>query len=228
MISIVIPCYNQAEFLPDALESAFRQTTQCEIIAVNDGSTDHTQQILESYANSQHFNRLIVINQINKGLASARNTGIMNATSEYVLPLDADDLLLDFCAEELQKVIDETNADIVAPSFKEFGVRNTEVILGANPTLEDFKTANRIGYFSAIKKEALLEVGGYSPRMTWGYEDYALWIDLLKRGKKLVTIPEVLVLYRTKEQSMLTEAVNHHEELVRQIIKDNPSVWHLS
>lgn len=217
-LSIIIPCYQQAEYLPDAIESALAQTVPCEVIVINDGSTDHTLDIAKGYP-------VKVIDQINKGLASARNTGIMNATGTYILPLDADDILLENCAEKMLEVIRETDADIVAPSFKCFGMSNMEVTLNPHVMAEDFKTANMIGYFSAIRKTALLEVGGYSPRMTWGYEDWALTIDLLKRGKTLTTISEPLVLYRTKEQSMITEAIKHHDELMAQIVKDNPTVY---
>ena len=79
---------------------------------------------------------------------------------------------------------------------------------------------NRIGYCSAIKKSALLEVGGYSPRMIWGYEDYHLWFDFLTRNKKIITIPEVLWLYRTKKESMIKMANEHQAELLAQINKD--------
>jgi glycosyltransferase involved in cell wall biosynthesis len=221
MISIIIPSYNQQEYLSDAIESALTQTTApLEIIVVDDGSTDSSVAIARSYVDNRTPGQVKVISQVNKGLASARNTGIMNATGEYILPLDADDMLMDNCLERILAMIRETDADIVAPSFKQFGVHNHEVVLG-DPTLADFRSANRIGYFSAIRRSKLLEVGGYSPRMIWGYEDYALWFDLLKRGARLVTIKEVLVMYRTKEQSMIHEAQAHHVELMQQIMKDH-------
>lgn len=212
-VSIVIPAYNQAEYLADAVESALSQTIKCEVIVVNDGSTDATETILRDYP-------VKVIHQVNKGLSSARNTGIMNATGDYILFLDADDQLLDNAAEKLLVAAETTEADIVAASFKTFGTTNELVILLPSPSIEDFKVANRIGYSALIKKSVLLEVGGYSPRMTWGYEDLALWFDLLKRGKRLITLPDVLWLYRTKERSMIHEAVEHHEELMAQIRKD--------
>lgn len=217
MISIIIPSYNQQDYLPEAIESALNQTwSDKEVIVIDDGSTDNSLVIAQSYKK----NGVKVISQVNKGLASARNTGIMNANGQYILPLDADDMLLDNCLEKVSDVIFETKADIIAPSFKEFGLRNTSIVLMPSPTLEDFKTGNRIGYCSAIKRSVLLEVGGYSPRMIWGYEDYHLWFDLLSRGKKLVTIPEVVWLYRIKEQSMIHEAQSHHKELMAQINKD--------
>lgn len=217
-ISIVIPVYNQAEYLPSAIESALEQTVPCEIIVVNDGSTDGSLEIAKRFP-------VKVVNQINKGLSSARNTGIMNATGDYVLFLDADDMLLDACVERIISTIKSTNADIVAPSFKCFGMDNSEIRLMERPGIEDFKMGNRIGYCCAIRREVLLEVGGYSPRMTWGYEDYALTFNLLRLGKTLETIPERLWLYRTKEQSMITEAVKHHDELMEQIRKDNHEIF---
>jgi len=143
----------------------------------------------------------------------------MNTVGDYILPLDADDILLSTCVEK----ISQYDADIISPSFKTFGTSNESIILMPNPTLKDFKSGNKIGYCSAIKKSVLLEVGGYSPKMVWGYEDLHLWINLLSKGKKIVTIPEVLWLYRTKEKSMWTDALGHHDELMNQIYKDFPN-----
>lgn len=213
--TIVIPSYNQAEYLPDAIESALSQTVRCEVIVVDDGSTDNSADIAKNYP-------VKLVQQVNKGLSSARNTGIMNATGDYILPLDADDILNEDCVEKLMAVAERTEADIVSPSFKTFGMENSLVILMPAPTLEDFRTANRVGYCSLMKRSVLLEVGGYSPRMVWGYEDYALWHDLLRRGKRLVTVPDILWLYRTKPESMITTAKEHHDELMAQINKDCP------
>lgn len=217
-ISIIIPCFNQAEYLSDAVQSALDQNVKCEVIVINDGSSDSSLEVANGFP-------VKVIDQTNKGLPAARNTGIMNATGDYILPLDADDIIVENCIEKILYVIEQTDADIVAPSFKCFGINNGEVVLDKSLTLEMFKTANRIGYFSAIRKEALLEVGGYSPRMYWGYEDFHLWFDLLKRGKTLVTIQEPLVLYRTKEKSMIHDALAHHDELISQIMKDHSTIW---
>ena len=214
-----IPCYNQAEYLSDAIESALHQTVPCEIIVVNDGSTDATKEIAEKYP-------VKLINQTNKGLASARNTAIMNMTGDYFLPLDADDILLENCVEKMQEATKEHNyPDVIGPSFKCFGVQNEENIRNGIPSLEDFKTANRLPYFSAIKKSVLLEIGGYSPKMTWGWEDYDLWLDIFKRGKSLCILQDVLVLYRVKEHSMIHDANAHSDELWTQMKKNHPTFF---
>lgn len=233
MISIIIPVYNGAEWLAEAIESALNQTKKVyEIIVVNDGSTDNSLEVAQRYP-------VTIINQVNKGLASARNTGLMNTAEitledtldfseigkAYCLFLDADDILLPNAVERILETIKQNpDADIICPSFREFGLGNREVILMPNPTLEDFRTGNRVGYCAAIRRSVLLEVGGYSPRMTWGAEDLHLWINLLTKGFKISTIPDILWMYRLKETSMWTETQKHKTEFLAQINKDFPNV----
>src|SRR6185295_2984864 len=237
-ITVSISSYNQEGYLPDAIESVLNQkfmVGNLQLLVIDDGSTDNSLEIANKYwgdwvkdknaGKSSQVKDFRVISQVNKGLSSARNTGIMNAIGDWFLPLDADDILLDTC---IHKVWSRVNKffppDVLGLSFKEFGLRNTIISLMPDPSIEDFKVANRIGYCSAIKKEALLEVGGYSPRMFAGYEDLHLWYNLLVRGKKIATIPEICWLYRTKEKSMIHDALAHHEELMTQIFKDFPQI----
>lgn len=227
-ISIVIPCYQQAEYLPEAVESAYNQSLPAhEIIIVNDGSHDNTQEVAERYKYSNFpliESPVKVINQVNKGLPSARNTGIMASTGDYVLFLDADDILMENAVERITQEILATQADIVAPSFKEFGKGNRTVILEGF-SMQDMVQDNRLGYFSAVKRSVLVEVGGYNPKMRFGWEDYDLWFDLLKRGKSFALIQEPLVLYRVKEKSMIHDANAHSDELIAQMHKNHPEVF---
>jgi glycosyltransferase involved in cell wall biosynthesis len=87
-ISIIIPTYNAAQFLPEAIRSVFDQTDQdFELIVVNDGSTDNTKALLSAYGD-----RILVIDQINRGAASARNAGILASQGRWISFLDADDV----------------------------------------------------------------------------------------------------------------------------------------
>ena len=143
MLTISISSYNQAGYLPDAIESALTQTTPCQVIVVDDGSTDNSLKIAQSYEP-----QIKVVSQVNKGLPSARNTGIMWATGDFVLPLDADDILLPDCVEKILEVIKQNpNADIIAPSFKCFGKGEDTIILKENIILKDFETGNYLPYF---------------------------------------------------------------------------------
>lgn len=227
-ISIVVPSFNQSDYLEDCLESAYNQTVPAlEIIVVDDGSTDNSLEIAHRYMFKEFpgiESPVRVVSQVNKGLPSARNTGIMNARGDYILFLDADDKLVETAVERIQAEIRRTNADIVTPSFREFGKSDRTIVLQGF-TMEDLKTANRLGYFSAIRRSTLLECGGYNPKMVWGWEDYDLWFDLFKRGKSISILQEVLVMYRVKEHSMIHEANKHAQELYTQIQKNHPHLW---
>ncbi len=88
LVSVVITTHNHGKYLPDAVESVFNQTyPNLELIVVDDGSTDNTARLME------HYHEVKYIRQHNKGLSSARNTGIANSTGTYLVFLDADDLL---------------------------------------------------------------------------------------------------------------------------------------
>ncbi len=223
-ISIIIPCFQQVEFLVDALDSVIGQEWNrykgFEIICVIDGATDGSLEVAKDYESKG----VKVIYQTNRGLSSARNSGIMWANKEFVLLLDCDDILLPNAVSKLLELIEQnSDADIIAPSFKTFGTTNEEVILMPNPTIEDFKQGNRVGYCQAIRRSALLAVGGYNPKMVEGYEDLHLIINLLSRGYKIQTIPEVLWMYRTKKESMYTKITPEiHKKLIGQINKDFP------
>ena len=216
-VCIILPCFNQKDYVREAIESAIAQTVHCQIIYINDGANDGSLEIAKEYP-------ILIIDQANKGLASARNTGIMNANSEWIIPLDCDDILLPNAVQRILETIKQNpDADIIAPSFKEFGLGSREVVLMANPTLEDFRARNRIGTCTAVKTSVLKEVGGYSPKMVEGYEDLHLWINLLTRGYKLVTIPEILWMYRLKKESMYTKITPEiHKKLIAQINLDFP------
>lgn len=89
-VSVIIPVYNVEEYLCQCLDSVINQTLkEIEIICVNDGSTDNSQQILEEYAEKD--NRIKIINKKNAGLGAARNTGMEYATGEYIGFIDSDD-----------------------------------------------------------------------------------------------------------------------------------------
>jgi glycosyltransferase involved in cell wall biosynthesis len=91
-VSVVIPCYNQGHYLPEAVASVLRQAfNDHEIIIVNDGSNDDvTRELLHSYTPASNT---FVVNSENQGLASARNNGIRVVSGEYILPPDADDTI---------------------------------------------------------------------------------------------------------------------------------------
>lgn len=91
-ISIIVPCYNQAQYLPETLQSVLDQTyTNWECIIVNDGSPDHTEAVAQEWCEKDH--RFIYLKKENGGLSSARNAGLKIAKGDYIQFLDSDDVL---------------------------------------------------------------------------------------------------------------------------------------
>jgi glycosyltransferase involved in cell wall biosynthesis len=92
LVSIIVPCYNHAQFIIETLSSVLQSSyTNIEIIIVNDGSTDNSEEIALEFC--QIHPNILYLNQKNSGPASARNHGIHNAKGKYILPLDADDII---------------------------------------------------------------------------------------------------------------------------------------
>ena len=111
-VSIIVPVYNSGLYLEDCLQSIIDQThSLLEIILINDGSTDNSSEIMNSYARKDK--RIVIVSQSNKGVSAARNAGLTVAKGDYVLFVDSDDTIRNDAVEKLCKQAVETGADIV-------------------------------------------------------------------------------------------------------------------
>ena len=112
-ITVIIPMYNTEEYIERCIKSAINQTYKnLEIIIVNDGSTDNSLQICERL--KKEDDRIKIINQENKGVSGARNTGLEAATGEYIGFIDSDDFLEENMYEKLMGYIEEYDADLAS------------------------------------------------------------------------------------------------------------------
>ncbi|MBD5385734.1 glycosyltransferase family 2 protein [bacterium] len=117
-LSIIIPCYNVGEYIGNTLDSILKQTDKSwEVIAVDDGSTDNTLDILHSF--SKDNSRIKVITQNNSGVSIARNEGLKLATGNYVYFLDGDDTIATNLVEEVNQYVHHRHSDIILFGFKE-------------------------------------------------------------------------------------------------------------
>jgi glycosyltransferase involved in cell wall biosynthesis len=198
--TIVIPCYNQAKYLPDAIESALNQTVKCDVIVVDDGSTEDIYSAAMNYP-------IAFIKQENRGLSAARNIGILCARTEFVLPLDSDDKIANDMVEKCLSV----DADVVGVGQETFGDYVTSHIFKQQPTYVDFRNANQVNCCSLFKKEMWQKLGGYDESMREGYEDWDFWLRASKAGYKFKTIPEILFYYRKHGKSMIDSTVQKHD-----------------
>lgn len=119
-ISVIIPCYNYGHLIAETLDSLLTQTyTDIEVIVINDGSTDNTENVVNEYA--QKDNRVKYYKYINTGLGASRNRGLEKATGDYIQFLDADDLLENRKFEiQLQIFKDNPQVDVVYSSVRYF------------------------------------------------------------------------------------------------------------
>lgn len=111
-VSVIIPVYNTASYLKECIDSVLRQTLDdIEVICVNDGSTDSSLEILESYKLKD--DRIVLINQKNRGLGAARNIALKHASGKYVLFLDSDDYLDEMALEDLYDLATRKSIDLL-------------------------------------------------------------------------------------------------------------------
>ena len=111
-VSVILPIYNVAPYLDDTFRSLLHQSmTDFEVIAVNDGSTDDSQEIIEKYVNRDP--RIVSFQQVNKGQSVARNTALKHATGEYIYMMDADDTILPDTLKNCCEKADQTKADFL-------------------------------------------------------------------------------------------------------------------
>lgn len=116
-LSIIVPTYNNEQYIVRCLESIRIQETRfkIQVIVINDGSTDHTGDLLRPY---EEFDNWLVVNQKNKGFSGARNTGIGLAQGNYLMFVDSDDRLCPNAVEKLMSVAMKMDADVVAGNYR--------------------------------------------------------------------------------------------------------------
>jgi len=198
-VTVVIPCYNHGEFILETLDSVQRQSfTDYEIVIVDDGSTDPvTSDLLR---NLQRPNVKVVFTK-NRGVSAARNRAIAEAVGEYILPLDADDMIASTYLEKAVAVLDaQPDVAVVFGERLMFGERE-----GIFP-LPDYEhrrllTENLIYPAAMFRKTDWQKVGGYCEAMVHGWEDWDYWIALSRLNKEVVKLSEVVFFYRVRQIS---------------------------
>jgi glycosyltransferase involved in cell wall biosynthesis len=225
-ISVVIPCYNHANYLPSAVESVLLQTLQdFEIIIVNDGSTDNTSEISEQIINDNSSFQIKVINQHNSGLSNARNTGISQSSGQYILPLDADDTISPTMLQECTQVLDHhKSVSIVYTDRQDFGEID-EVAMAGSFEMKYIKYFNQISYCSMYRKQIWDEIGGYRTNMKFSGEDWDFWVAAASRSHIGYHIQKPLFNYRRRSDGLFQEVQKNYEKIFAQIILNNPNVY---
>ena len=227
LISIIVPIYNVEEYLKECLDSIQKQTYQnYDCIMINDGSTDSSREIAETYLVDSRFR---LINQDNQGLSAARNTGFRNLKEEssFVAFVDSDDYLDPLFLEKLAEQISE-DVDIIEGSIQSFkeGIyynllqihQDKLVLTTVEEKLEQLWSQGLRGsVFPKLYRKSLLN-DNFFPK-GFIFEDLAVIPELVTLSKKWVKIQDVLYYYRIRENSITTKSFSEKNLDIFKIIE---------
>lgn len=218
LITVVIPVYNGEKFIKECLENVLSQSyKQLEIIVINDGSTDKSAEIAAQYTVK------IVNHEKNSGLSAARNTGIANATGDYIHFMDVDDQLNTDFYSAMAKAIVETDSDIACSGviheqarYKTQLFKKQKVYTSTNDKLRA-TYVGKWGYvwrylyrLNFIRQNNLrFEVGRF-------VEDLSFSLPSLYYAKKIVVVPGAEYLYKYVETSIINKSDKAHQARVKE------------
>ena len=240
-ISVVMPCYNAATFVDEAVNCVMNQTyPDVELIVVDDGSTDGSANILQDLA-ARYAPRIQLHFQDRQGPYPARNLALKHARGGYVAFLDADDYWTPDALEKLASELNAQQADIAYCGWQNVG----EGAPGTAPYIPpDYSQMDTAAEFlrscpwpihaALVRRKAIDAVKGFSERR-FSAMDYDLWLRLYAHTQKLVRVPEVMAFYRWHDKGQISKTkwkqvldalqvrhdfVAHHPERVAHLPKD--------
>ena len=229
-ISVIIPCFNSLLFVGDAIDSVFQSTiSSFEILVVDDGSQEPVEPYLRArYPNAEN---LKCIRQENRGLSGARNTGIREAAGEFLVFLDADDLILpEKLNIQLQYLRANPAADIVYSMSEWFKENDPDHSFSVQfPIYEgDILTNLLYGNFIhvnsvMIPKKLVVEAGAFDESFK-ELEDWDLWLRLAIKSKNFACIRTILSKVRVHATSMTSNQLRMNNAMVRVMLKNKSGI----
>lgn len=214
-VSVIVPCFNMGRWLPQTLASIKRFSWQwLDVIVVDDGSTDaHTRQVLAQLESEPAGKVRVVRLPFNQGLSAARNAGLAAAQGEFILSLDADDLVSpEFVQLAVQALQRCSGYDFVVPRAVYFADQDTAVDLEALPLLqciafvgsafESGVLANRFSTATCLARTRVLRTLGYDENLR-SYEDWQLYRRALQQGSRFLVSNDIHFYYRQRPDSMI-------------------------
>ncbi len=224
LVSVIIPCYNQAHFLGEAIDSVLAQTySEYEIIVVNDGSPDNILQVMEAYSDNP---RILLHNQENKGLEETRNIGVSLAKGDYFQFLDADDWLHpEKFARQLEILESNTTIGLVycdfysAYSVTEISEVDSVKVRCLGPLEpEIFGSLWMQGIYPPnaplVRREWIEKSGGFTKGLR-GHEDWAVWLRITALGCQVKFLDQRLAYYRQHANNTSKNESLMHASLIK-------------
>ena len=225
LLTIVIPCYRQEEFLPRAIGSVKSLGIPAEIVVVFDGEVLVSNEELASLLINSEMGLTTICLEENWGLATARNIGVENARGEYFLPLDADNSVF---AENLLAAVSEIERLGADAGFGAL-LRHGEGagLMGAVAWPPKTSTPyNFIDAMAVYRKSLWVSVGGFNVLGVSGHEDYEFWLKVHESGARVIKLPHVLGKYDVRPDSMIhSTAWEEKVEAMNEIWFDHPELF---
>lgn len=224
-VAVIIPCFNDGEFVLQALNS-LQEREPLEVVVVDDGSSQpETLHALDRARRAE----VCVVHQQNAGPAAARMRGVRETSAPFVFPLDADDLAEPYSLGRMADVLDRRSE--LAACFGDVLVFGREQRVGRIPhRLDPYLVAfrNRYPVASLFRRKDLVEVGGWEAgEGVAGYEDWNLWMALAEREKLGVHVGRGMlgVRYRTGERRRYADDRDRHVALYEQLRANHPDLF---
>ena len=203
LVSVVMPSYNAAAYIEEAIRSVQSQTVQdWELLIIDDRSDDGTLKIIDKLAAEDQRIRLVV-NEKNLGAARTRNKGLDLCRGKYIALLDSDDIWYPEKLEKQLTLAEQTGGDIIYCSYAIINQMGTprcdDFIVPPEADLELMLVKSVISCSTAVLRRSTLADNRFP--VDFYHEDYAYWLDLLQKGLKAVGTPDVLAAYRVSDHS---------------------------
>jgi glycosyltransferase involved in cell wall biosynthesis len=232
LISVIMPVYNGEEFLKEAIDSVLAQTlTDFEFIIINDGSTDKSKIIIESYDDK----RIIHIEQENKGLSKTLNIGASYCNGEFIARMDQDDISVSTrLMNQYLFFKSHPNISVLSGAFSYID-KNGKYLGRSFSVTYPFLIKKKLLNSGCvvchpcvmIRRKDFLDLDGYSEIIGDRFTDYHLWMKFIKKGLKIQNMSEILLKYRIIDSSMTSEfsLSNTGIKVLLKVIKiENPTV----
>lgn len=219
LVSVIVPLYNAAPYISEALESIVASTYRpIEVIVVNDGSTDDSLRVAQVFAGEHK--EVKVLSQPNSGVSAARNHAIREAKGEYILPVDADDKIGATYIEHAVAVFAD-QVRVVGCRAEYFGAKQGEWRL-PDYTPELLARKNMIHVSSLFRRADWQRAGGFCEQDIYR-EDWDFWLSLLEQGGTYVRLNEVGLYYRVQAVSRRARAKQQKRAIVDAVNRRHPA-----
>lgn len=225
LVSVIIPAFNVAKFIGDALNSALAQSfTDYEVIVINDGSPD-TPELERTLA--PYMSRIVYLKQENGGVSAARNTGIRAARGSLIAFLDGDDVWLpNYLEIQVKRIQADPSIDVLYPNVLMFGdsSEDGEEFMTTCPSNGEvtferlLRQECNVSNCSIVRKETIIRAGLFDESLR-SVEDFDLWLRVIKGGGRIAYHRDVLARYRRRQGSLTADPVWLSEHILSVLAK---------